>query len=744
MASSRIKGITIELNGDTTKLSNALKSVDKDINSVNRELKEVNRLLKFDPSNTEVLSQKQDLLKNAIEQTSEKLRTLKMAKDQAEESGNIDKNSAAYRELEREIVATEQSLSRLSDEQEGVYYEIKKLENFDAFEDLADDVENFADEQEDATGKTSVFAEVLKANLLSQAITSGMKMLVNGAKSIVNAFGEWGAKSDSIKESETKLVTILNNTTDATDEQIQAYIKLTKEKEKNGVVSKDALLSASQEMATYIENIDVLSDMVDVVADMTAQQYGANASMEQATNVATGLGKALANGDYSFLTKLGYGFTEAQKEIMKTGTEAERTAVIMDVVGESIGGVNAALLETDAGKMKAAFAEVEDAQVAIGGAFQSMKAAMIGEFLPSIKEVSGAIQGMLSGDVSIADGMGQIKDAILGGMGKIKEALPQILETGKTVIKEILNGITAMLPDLVIMATEIIDTLIITLVEMLPMLLEMGITLLTSLISGIGNSLPTLIPVIIEMIGLMIETLVQNIPTIISAGADLLAGLIEGIAEALPLLVGMIPQVIFSIFDTLTNPDSLGTIISAAFKILTTLAEGLLRAIPDLLRTVVEIPKKIWDKILETDWLELGKDIINGIIDGLKSMGTGIGNAVKEIGSNILTGFKNFFGIKSPSRLMKEQIGTFLGEGIIEGLDQNFTEGIKGINNKIVNAMKDVTSNINSDVNIDVNKTSSGAVGPNIIINLYAQEVDDEAANRVADKVNRILGGSYG
>ena len=722
MASSKIKGITIELNGNTTKLVDALKTVDKPIASINRELKEVNRLLKFDPSNSEMLAQKQALLKDAIDQTAEKLRTLKTAKDQAEQSGQIDKSSDAYRELEREITATEQSLVRLSDEQADVYGEIKRLENVNAYQDLSRQVEAFGDEQEKATKKTSVFGDVLKANIVSDLIKSGFNMLVNGAKSFVRALDDWGKKSDSIKESEAKLVTILHNTTDATDEQIAAYIKLTKEKEKNGVVSKDALLSASQEMATYVENIDILGDMIDVVSDMTAQQYGANASMEQATNVATGLGKALANGDYSYLTKLGYGFSEAQKQIMKTGTEAERTAVIMEVVGDSIGGVNQALLETDAGKMKAAFAEVDDMQVAIGASFQSLKASLIGDFLPTIKEVSGAVQGMLSGDISVKEGMAQIKAAVLDGVSKIKDILPEIFATGSMILMEIINGI----------------------IEMLPMLSEMGLTLIVSLASGIGDALPGLIPTIVETVNTIGTNLIENIPTIVSAGADIIVGLIDGIGAALPMLIEMIPQVIFSIFDTLTNPKSLATIINAAVRILASLATGLFNAIPTLLKTVAKIPSQIWDKIMETDWLALGKAIIDGIINGLKSMGSAMGNAIKEIGNNILNGFKNFFGIKSPSRLMKDQVGTFLGQGIIDGLDQNFTEGIKGINNKIVNAMKDVTSNINSDVNIDVDNPNGGKTPISVQINVYAQEVDDEAANRIAHAVNRTLGGVYG
>lgn len=80
---NRIKGITVEIGGDTTKLSKALESVNKNIKSTQTQLKDVEKLLKLDPSNTELLSQKQKLLADAVSSTKEKLETLKTAAEQA-------------------------------------------------------------------------------------------------------------------------------------------------------------------------------------------------------------------------------------------------------------------------------------------------------------------------------------------------------------------------------------------------------------------------------------------------------------------------------------------------------------------------------------------------------------------------------------------------------------------------------------------------------------------------------------
>ena len=109
-----IKGITVKIGGDTTGLNKALGEVNAKIRDTRSELKDVERLLKLDPTNTELLKQKQELLAKSIEQTSNKLKTLKEAEKKAkEELKNNESGAEQYRELQREIVKTEQSLKTL-------------------------------------------------------------------------------------------------------------------------------------------------------------------------------------------------------------------------------------------------------------------------------------------------------------------------------------------------------------------------------------------------------------------------------------------------------------------------------------------------------------------------------------------------------------------------------------------------------------------------------------------------------
>lgn len=117
MAYNRIKGITVEIGGDTTKLQTALKGVNTEIRSTQSQLRDINKLLKLDPGNTELLAQKHRLLGSAVEETKQKLETLKTAAEQANTAlANGEISQSQYDALQREIIETEQELKRLEEQ----------------------------------------------------------------------------------------------------------------------------------------------------------------------------------------------------------------------------------------------------------------------------------------------------------------------------------------------------------------------------------------------------------------------------------------------------------------------------------------------------------------------------------------------------------------------------------------------------------------------------------------------------
>nr|DAZ04009.1 MAG TPA: minor tail protein [Caudoviricetes sp.] len=125
---NRIKGITVEIGGDTTKLSKALEGVNKDIKGTQTQLKDVQKLLKLDPTNTELLSQKHKLLADAVSATKEKLEVLKTAAGQANTAlANGEISQQQYDALQREIIETENKLKRLTTEANNSHTALEKM-----------------------------------------------------------------------------------------------------------------------------------------------------------------------------------------------------------------------------------------------------------------------------------------------------------------------------------------------------------------------------------------------------------------------------------------------------------------------------------------------------------------------------------------------------------------------------------------------------------------------------------------
>lgn len=166
----RIKGITVEIGGDVTKLDNALRNVNKQINSTQSALKDVQKLLKMDPGNTELMAQKQELLKDAIQSTTERLETLKKAQANFVVT---DENRAQYQGLQREIIATEQQLKRLKDAADTTTSAMEKIAG------AADKVASGAD------------AVAQKTKTLSTVATGMLTGAAAAAGKVVSSFADW-------------------------------------------------------------------------------------------------------------------------------------------------------------------------------------------------------------------------------------------------------------------------------------------------------------------------------------------------------------------------------------------------------------------------------------------------------------------------------------------------------------------------------------------------------------------------
>ena len=196
-------------------------------------------------------------------------------------------------------------------------------------------------------------------------------------------------------EATAKLAQVMRNTMEATDGQIAAVRALADAQEKLGVIEADVTVAGAQELGTYLTLSDSLQKLMPVMNDMLAQQYGLNASHEQAVQIASMMGKVM-DGQVGALSRYGYKFDEAQEKILKFGSEEQRAATLAEVITSSVGGMNAALAATPYGAVRQvqnAFGEIEER---VGGLLVKLQVALI----PA-----------LEGVVAIADALIRVVDA---------------------------------------------------------------------------------------------------------------------------------------------------------------------------------------------------------------------------------------------------------------------------------------------------------------------------------------------
>lgn len=186
-----------------------------------------------------------------------------------------------------------------------------------------------------------------------------------------------------------KLSQVMGNTMQARENEIKSILDLASAQQKLGVIGDETQLAGAQELATYLTKSESLKKLMPAMNDMLAQQYGLNATQEQAVNIASMLGKVM-DGQTGALSRYGYKFDEAQEKILKTGTEAERAAVLFDVVNSAVGGVNEQLAKTPEGALKQQANNLGDLQERVGKLYVMIEdtlmpvTAAVGEFFDKV------------------------------------------------------------------------------------------------------------------------------------------------------------------------------------------------------------------------------------------------------------------------------------------------------------------------------------------------------------------------
>ena len=248
-------------------------------------------------------------------------------------------------------------------------------------------------------------------------------------------------------------------------------------------------------------------------------------------------------------------------------------------------------------------------------------------------------------------------------------SLPALITGGVDMLLALIQGITTALPQLIDAVIAIIPQVVNALIAALPQLMTAGIELLMAIINGVVQSLPLLIAMAQKLIPQITSTLLANLPELLSAGLQILMAIINGIVNNLPQLISAITEMIPQIASAIIQ--NLPLLISTGMQILLAVLSGILQVIPQLLQFVPQLFQKCKTAFSGIDWKSLGSQIINGIVNGIKTGATQIFNSLKDLAKNALSKAKEALGIGSPSKLFAQEVGRWIPPGVAMGIDDN-------------------------------------------------------------------------
>lgn len=690
-------GGSVKLSGES-EYRKALRDITSSLKEVSSELKLTNIQFTNGEKTVKETKTSYDSANNTIKEQREKVNELRETLKQAEKQ--YGSNNEKVKLFKTQLNNAESQLASMEEQTDKSTKEIKEMKKgFD-----------------DAGSGALKFGDILKANVLSEAIVSGIKKLGSVVKEVGSAFIKIGKQAlDSYADYE-QLVggveTLFKDNASTVENYANNAYKTA------GLSANEYMETVTAFSASLLQSLNGDTAKSAEVADMAITDMADNAnkmgtSMDMIQNAYQGFAKQ----NYTMLDnlKLGYGGTKSEMERLLADAQ-KISGVKYDI--SNLNDVYQAI-HVIQGELGITGTTAKEASTTIQGSVSAMKSAWQ-NMLTGIADDNADFDGLVNNLVeSIGTAAENIMPrvqiiidgviALVGQLGeKIVEHLPEILETCSNIFTQIIDSIGTFAPQIGVAAFQIVNALITGIASNLPAILEAGIELLVELITGISQTLPQLIPVMVDAILTMAETLIDNIDTIIEAGIELIIALAEGLIEALPKLIEKIPTIIEKLVTKLTNPEMIGKIIQAAARLIVELGIGLIKAIPQLLSKIPQIISTIVKGLMNgvRSLKDVGKNLLKGLWEGMSGLGTWLWNKVKGMLNGLTDKIKNFFGIHSPSTLFKDEIG----ENLALGLGEGFTDTMKNVTTDMQNAIPtefDTSMKINSTKNIETNQNNN-------------------------------------
>lgn len=259
----------------------------------------------------------------------------------------------------------------------------------------------------------------------------------------------------------------------------------------------------------------------------------------------------------------------------------------------------------------------------------------------------------------------------------IIDNIPLIIDAGLQLLDGLATGIVDAIPVLMEALPNIIDSITTFFTDNFPVLIQTGVDLLTSLIADMPKIISTILDALPELISSLIDAIIGNIPVIIDAGIQLFISLVEALPQIIQTIVKALPKIITSVVDALIG--NIDKIIMAGIQLFVALIENLptiiveiVKAIPQIITGLVNAFISFMPKLAET-----GLNLIKGLWEGIKDAAAWLWEKISGFFGGIVDKIKNFFGISSPSKLFRDQIGKMLPAGMAEGIKDGTPKAIK-------------------------------------------------------------------
>lgn len=507
------------------------------------------------------------------------------------------------------------------------------------------DLRSMDDEMDDGSRKALSFGDVLKANLASDVIVSGIKAMASAIKEAGAALVDLGKQSIQGFAEQEQLIGGVDTLFKESSAQVQQY-------------ASDAYKTAGLSANDYMETVTSFSASLlqSLGGDTAAAAQKADQAITDMSDNANKLGtdmtsiqnayQGFAKQNYTMLDNLKLGYGGTKQEMERLLADAEKFSGIKYDISSYADIVDAIhAVQTEMGitgtTAKEAATTIEGSANSLKSAWSNLLTGMSNENLDLDKLVQNVVDsvGIYADNLlprlqtmlpRFAEGMMQLVNGLVPYVGPAMETLLPALVQG---VGGLVSGIVQALPAAVEAISAVVPLLVEQLTALLPQIVSAGVEIIASLASGIGENLPALIPAAVDAVIEVASGLVANVDKIIIAAGQLIGGLTQGLIEAVPHLVYRLPEIILAI------------------------TSGLLKGMASIGM--------------------VGQQLVEGLFNGIANAASWLYEKIKGWAGDVLDWIKGFFGIHSPSKVFADEVGKFIPPGITLGVEQAMPKAMR-------------------------------------------------------------------